>query len=247
LARALAELFTDSELQGALAFRGGTALHKLFFNPPGRYSEDLDLVQVKAGPIGTVLERMRHHLDSWLGEPSRAQSSDSVKLVYRFQTTAEPVRPMRVKIEINTREHFSVEGFKHMSFDVDNPWYASVALVTTYTIDELLGTKLRALYQRSKGRDLYDLWLALTTLSIDEERVVGCFRKYLDHGGGHVSRAEYEANLAQKAGSPGFRNDVTRLLRDRAEYDIDEAFRIVHERLIIRMPGEAWRGNLPWL
>jgi predicted nucleotidyltransferase component of viral defense system len=38
-------------------------------------------------------------------------------------------------------------------------------------IEELLGAKLRALYQRKKGRDLYDLWLALTTLSVDDARI----------------------------------------------------------------------------
>ena len=51
LSRALSEIFARPVLREMLAFRGGTALHKLFFDPPGRYSEDLDLVQVKPGPM----------------------------------------------------------------------------------------------------------------------------------------------------------------------------------------------------
>ena len=45
LSRAIVELFSDPHIASALAFRGGTALHKLVFETPGRYSEDIDLVQ----------------------------------------------------------------------------------------------------------------------------------------------------------------------------------------------------------
>ena len=55
LSRALVEIFSDAALAHGLALRGGTALHKLVLAPPSRYSEDLDFVQVEAGPIGAVL------------------------------------------------------------------------------------------------------------------------------------------------------------------------------------------------
>jgi hypothetical protein len=73
---------------------------------------------------------------------------------------------------------------------VQNPWFSGSADLTLYRIEELLGTKLRALYQRRKGRDLYDLWLALTALPIRAERVVECFERYLEHGGVTISRAD---------------------------------------------------------
>jgi predicted nucleotidyltransferase component of viral defense system len=149
---------------------------------------------------------------------------------------------MRVKIEINTREHFAVEGLRHVSFTVRNPWFAATMPITTYALEELMATKLRALYQRRKGRDLYDLWLALETLAPDEERVVAGLRAYLNHGGLSVSRAQYEANMTQKLASADFRKDVMPLLRDESSYDIDKAFRLVHERLIARIPGEPWKG-----
>ena len=240
LSRALSEMFARPALREMLAFRGGTALHKLFFDPPGRYSEDL--VQVTAGPIKPVLLEVQESLDGWLGSPRSEQAADSVKLLYGFETTAQPVRRIRVKIEINTRERFSVEGFQHVLFTVENPWYAATALVTTYALEELMATKLRALYQRRKGRDLYDLWLALETLAPDEERVVAGLRAYLKHGGLSVSRAQYEANMAQKLACADFRNDIMPLLRDESGYDIDQAYRLVHERLIARIPGEPWKG-----
>ena len=166
LSRALSQMFARPALREMLAFRGGTALHKLFFDPPGRYSEDLDLVQVTSGPIKPVLLEVQEALDGWLGQPKSQQASDSVKLLYGFETTAQPVRRTRVKIEINTREHFAVEGFHHVSFAVRSPWYAATTPVTTYVLEELMATKLRALYQRRKGsRSLRSLACARDTLA----------------------------------------------------------------------------------
>lgn len=70
LSRILVEMFQDGDLAEHLAFRGGTALHKLFLAPAARYSEDIDLVQVKAGPIGPAMSRIRSRLDGWPGAPS---------------------------------------------------------------------------------------------------------------------------------------------------------------------------------
>lgn len=81
--RALVELFSRPLVASALAFRGGTALYKLHLVPAARYSEDIDLVQIEAGPIGPVLKEVRAALDPWLGEPSWKQSEGRVTLNYR--------------------------------------------------------------------------------------------------------------------------------------------------------------------
>ena len=58
ISRALVAIFSDDFLKENLAFRGGTAIHKLYLNPAPRYSEDIDLVQVKEGAIGDILDRI---------------------------------------------------------------------------------------------------------------------------------------------------------------------------------------------
>ena len=151
LSRATVEIFTNSELRGSLALRGGTALNKLFVHPPSRYSEDIDLVQAEPGAIGDVLDALRRRLDPWLGRPKRSSSEANVTLVYRFESEVPPIRPLRLKIEINTREHFTVLDYKHPPLAVANPWFTGETNVTTYRLDELMGMKLRALYQRRKG------------------------------------------------------------------------------------------------
>lgn len=58
ISRTLIELFSDEFLNEHLAFRGGTALHKLYLNPAPRYSADIDLVQIKPGPIKPIMQRI---------------------------------------------------------------------------------------------------------------------------------------------------------------------------------------------
>ena len=58
ICRCLVAIYNDEFLASQLAFRGGTALHKLFFHPQPRYSEDIDLVQIHPGPIKPILQRL---------------------------------------------------------------------------------------------------------------------------------------------------------------------------------------------
>ena len=204
LSRALVAMYERTVVAEQAAFRGGTALHKLCLDSAGRYSEDIDLVQRHAGPIGDLVNAIRDALDPWLGAPRWKQGRGRFTLVYRFETTFEPVVRMRLKVEINTREHFSVLGFTQRAFVVDNPWFSGGTMLSTYEPAELLGTKMRALYQRKKGRDLFDLWLALRMMDTDPRRIVECFRGYLDHEGVKVSRAVFEANLAAKLEDESF-------------------------------------------
>ena len=116
ISRALVEMFSNSVLAEALAFRGGTALYKLYLTPPARYSEDIDLVQVVPEAAGPVMDAMRSVLDPWLGEAQWKQSRGRV--TFRYRVMSEDVAPMRLrlKIEINTRERFTVFGFAKRSF-----------------------------------------------------------------------------------------------------------------------------------
>lgn len=243
LSRAVIELFADPGLAESLALRGGTALNKLFIQPASRYSEDIDLVQVKPGAIGGVLNAIRRRLDPWLGRPKRSSGEASVTLTYRFESEVPPIRPLRLKIEINTREHFAVLGYNSLQLTVANPWFTDKANVTTYLLDELMGTKLRALYQRRKGRDLFDLWLCLSRGLLDRAQVVACFAAYMKHEGLTISRAEFERNLFEKESNPAFLGDIRPLLAAGVSYDAKEAVTLVRENLISRLTGEPWRGT----
>lgn len=242
LTRALTEIFKRSSIAKAVAFRGGTALHKLYFKHPGRYSEDIDLVQIEAGPIGPILDAIRECLDPWMGEPRRRRGQGRVTMVYRFETTLEPRQQMRLKIEINSREHFSVLGLQRQTFIVNSPWYTDSADITVYALEELLGTKLRALYQRKKGRDLYDLWRVLKMEKISHRDVIECFQRYISIGGHKVTRAQFEENMVHKMQDPAFLEDVVPLLPTEVQYQAKTAYELVYSGLITLIPGDPWKG-----
>ena len=234
--RAIVDLFSDNLLAREVAFRGGTALHKLHFNPPGRYSEDIDLVQVNAGPIGPVMDALHARLDPWLGTPQRKQGQGRVTFFYRFESETRPVTPLRLKVETNTREHFCVLGPRKAHFQIDNPWYSGESDVLTYEPEELLGTKLRALYQRKKGRDLFDLSEAFTQLpDLNPEKVVTCFKRYMENDGRQVTRTQFEANLAEKTDDRAFLSDVLPLLALGVSFDPTVAAQHVRDVLLSRL------------
>jgi predicted nucleotidyltransferase component of viral defense system len=236
LSRAITDMFGEPDLPSATAMRGGTVLHKILLRPPRRYSEDIDLVQTQPGPIGPLLDAIHRRLDPWLGRPQWKQGAGRVTLVYRFETEFEPRTPARLKVEINTREHFSVLGLVHEPFAVESPWHSGRADVVTYRVEELLGTKLRALYQRKKGRDLFDLAEGLERAPApDPQRIVECFERYLEHDGLRVSRSEMLANLEAKLADPAFGRDLRPLLAPGVAFDVTAAASHVRDELIARM------------
>lgn len=239
LSRALIDLYSQSEVSDSLAFRGGTALNKLFLTPPARYSEDLDFVQIRSEPIGKVLTAIRTALDSWLGEPKRKITERSVKLFYRYEAIDGSVG--KIKLEINTTEHFQVEPLQYLPISVNSPWFNGQTSLVTYRLNELMGTKLRALYQRRKGRDLFDLWLMLDRQLIDPETVISIFQRYSEHNDEHVTRALFEKSLHYKKQHPDFIGDMTPLLADPQVWDFDKALSLVQEHLVSKLPGNAWK------
>lgn len=249
LSRAIVEIFSDPVLSSELAIRGGTALHKLFLAPPSRYSEDIDFVQFHSGPIGPVMSAIHARIDPWLGKPKWKQSRGRVTFIYRFQSEIPPVKPSRLKIEINTREHFSVLGLDRVLFSVSNPWYVGEAKVVTYSVEELLGTKMRALYQRKKGRDLFDLATAIDRIPhLDLAKIAHCFEIYMDKEGARVSRAEFEGNLIQKLNDKQFLQDLQPLLASQhtlgsvGSFDVAQTGSEVLQRLVSHLAGETWKG-----
>ncbi|WP_225973968.1 nucleotidyl transferase AbiEii/AbiGii toxin family protein [Arachidicoccus ginsenosidivorans] len=227
--RALIALFSDAFIKERLAFRGGTALHKLFLAPAARYSEDIDLVQVKAEPFGAIIDKIQEQL-AFLGKPRIKQKEHNNTIVYSI--LSEDDVPIKLKIEVNTREHFSVYGLQNIPVKLDSEWDNGEALIPTYRLDELLATKLRALYQRKKGRDLFDFWYALNNAKVNVEEVIEAFKYYMNEEGNTVIQKEFLENMEKKIEDADFTGDMNGLLRSGIAYDINEAYEFVKQEIL---------------
>jgi len=234
--RALIELFSNDMIRENLAFRGGTALHKIFMKPQVRYSEDIDLVQIKPGPIHPVMQEIKKAL-SFLGmKRNTKQNLRMNTMVYRFDTEIAPVINSRLKIEINCREHDSVVGLKTVNHELNNSWFTGSAEINSYELEELLGTKLRALYQRSKGRDLFDLYYSLINQNPDCDKIIYCFKKYMVlYNNRALTSREILMNLDEKIHDTDFLGDIKALLRPGIIYDVNHAYELVKTEIIERI------------
>ena len=232
ICRLLVELYLNPIIQNNLLFRGGTALHKLFLAPPVRYSEDLDFVQEKPVPIGPVLTAVHSVCDPLLGNPRTRQKEDSVVLIYRAVSEIPPVMSLRIKIEVNTREHFAVFPIRKKVYRIQSRWFSGEGKVNTYSLEELLATKLRALYQRKKGRDLFDLWYGLTKGKANPGRIAEAFGRYIEFQELKITRKQLRKNVFLKIKDRNFTADTQPLVRPDVDYSVEDAYACLDERLL---------------
>ncbi len=96
------------------------------------------------------------------------------------------------------------------------------------------------LYQRKKGRDLFDLWYAAQSLEVSPKSIVSCFLHYLEHEEHQVSRAEFELNLFGKLNDKRFIDDIGPLLTTGTSWNYRSAATYVLQVLAPLMPGDTW-------
>lgn len=246
ISRAIVELFNDEFLVEELRFRGGTALNKLHFPTPLRYSEDIDLVRTTKGPIKEILTQIRAVLEPWLGKAEFEQSSVAPKLIFRAAAEDGGTAPLRLKVEVTTRETIAHDDPLLLEYAVSNDWFSGKAAIPTYSREEMLATKFRALLQRNKSRDLFDLSHGLAVFEgLDTNRVVLLFQRYLEEADQRITRAQAEERMFAKLASPRFLADVRPLLTPAGADGLTDdktkhAFWAVFTSLVSRIPGEPW-------
>lgn len=235
ISRALVAIFGDEFLASALAFRGGTALHKLHMQPQARYSEDIDLVQIEAGPIKPIMSRLGEVL-GFLPDRVTKQKRYNNTMLCRIQSEGIPPVQLRLKIEINCYEHFTEMGYIKFPFAMENQWFSGSCDITTYHFAELLGTKLRALFQRRKGRDLFDLYLALTRTDVNPDAILSCYKRYIAFVVQQPpTYRQFLLNMEQKMQDSDFLTDSQLLLRPDIEFNPHLAYEVVKNRLIEKL------------
>lgn len=232
ITRALLDLCSDEFLSERLAFRGGTALHRLYLAPAARYSEDIDLVQRIPEGIGPTFDRIRERL-KWLGKPKR-EIGEIPKLWFPFETEAGAKR--KLKVEINTHEHFA--GVVSKTYAVDHPAATGSVEVSTHSLDELLSTKLRAYTQRDKGRDLFDLWWANEHEAVEPAEVVRLYGVYVTNQGRTPDSAPELRTKTLAKNERGIFEEVRPMLRSGIEYDTAAALEWFEAQIIARLRND---------
>ena len=107
-----------------------------------------------------------------------------------------------------------------------------------YDIHEMLGTKMRAMFQRKRGRDLFDLYWALakSAKTVKAPAIIESFQHYMRQEGTTAGRAEFVGILEGHLQDRGFCSDMKPLLRAGIEYDPQAAGVFIRTNLLSLLP-----------
>ena len=251
LCRAMAALFNDRFLRTQIAMRGGTLLHKVHLAPASRYSEDIDLVVFGDRPEEHIRKALRRVLVDVVGNPKTSvwdalglairntvKPSRVLRMTYSVPSVSEPGTMLDIVVEANVSERTPHRPIVEIPFEFSFREAAVKTLINGYEIHEMLGTKMRALFQRRRGRDLFDLYWALTLANppVDPAGIIESFQHYLRQEGNTAGRAEFIGILESHLGDRGFCSDMEQLLRTGANYDPQEAGEYVKAKLLKLLP-----------
>jgi len=164
-------------------------------------------------------------------------------LVFQFTPEVDTETTLKLKIEINTSEHESLYGIRKYPFEMDSRWYRADTEIASFEPEEIFATKLRALLQRRKGRDLFDLNEGLNQIALDTGKLIACFEHYLALEGNHITRAVAERRMLEKL-ARNMTDDIVPLLPAGivfAEANAIEAFGKVWAELVTHIAGDPWK------
>ena len=231
--------------------RGGTLLHKVHLAPASRYSEDIDLVVFGDRPEGHIEAALRRVLRDPLGEPvdsiwsslklairNIAQPSRVLRLTYAVPSVSGSGPDPIIAVEANVTERKPHRNVVEIPFEFPFRGTRVRTVLNGHDLHEMLGTKMRAMFQRRRGRDLFDLYWALSADNpkVDPALVIESFLHYLSQENSTASRAEFIGILDLHLADSGFCTDMNQLLRVGLTYDPQKAGALVKERLLHLLP-----------
>lgn len=250
LCQAVAAIFEDPFLKSQLAMRGGTVLHKAHLAPASRYSEDIDLVLVGVRPAGHIKKALTRVLHPLLGKPNEsviatvtlavrnlAAKSKLIRSTYIYDPHSKEGAMAKLKIEVNINERESLFPLVPVKVEVPTGTGGVREVeVLSYDLDEMLGTKLRALLQREHGRDLFDLWRAWDVsqaagagVRVNPARVGEAFRFYMAQEGSTLDSTKVRGELERRMLSRKFLADMEGFLPSGITYSPRQACDVFFE------------------
>jgi predicted nucleotidyltransferase component of viral defense system len=144
LSRLIVAIANDPLLGEDLAFRGGTCLHKLHLPTALRYSQDLDYTRMSGGGIKEHLNALRDVTDA-AGLVEKGTRRSGAMIHFHAEAPATDGGKKVITVEIRIDETTAYLPRERIHYEVRSRWYSGDADVSTFQIDELMGTKLRAL------------------------------------------------------------------------------------------------------
>lgn len=224
----LEALAQNETLSSKLYLKGGTAINKLHLGASSRLSVDIDLNHI--GPkkgvfeerdeIAERVEVLLKDLDSTY-ETRTKKTWEKTTLRVDYNSLAGPKQ--RLKVEILHIERFPILPVADHRLLMPS---GETVLITGYQLEELLSTKIRALHDRLKGRDIYDLW-AVNNTSLDLGAIRKMFLYYFYRSRRVFNPKLFFPRLNGAVSTGGIVDDVSGFLRPDIDFKLQERSRDV--------------------
>lgn len=166
-------IYNHSEAQNSWIFKGGTALKKCYFNDY-RFSEDLDFSLAEIDYEDSSKWRaLILDISDWVNEHSGIEipekfieidmykSPQGQKMIQASLRFNGPLRRKtnlpRIKLDLCPHEKIILKPEKNPIHHPYSDSLKDIIEATCYPFDEIFAEKIRALAERSRARDLYDI------------------------------------------------------------------------------------------
>lgn len=149
----------------SFALKGGTGLRKIYFKNY-RFSEDLDFTMLRStgrseieGVIKKTIQTAKR--DSGINFHDTVQSEENIngyKLDIYFRIFRRGGNPLRIKFDM-TKSEKEIMILPLSKKEIFHPYsddYSAIALA--YYLQEIMAEKLRSIFERTRTRDIYDVW-----------------------------------------------------------------------------------------
>ena len=164
------QLIYNSPLGNKLVFKGGTAIHHCYL-PQKRFSEDLDFTSIDPNisfeEIVSILES-----DGTFRVKKSYQSGFTIK-IERLQYQGLFGQPGNIKIEVDHHQNVVLPGVRT---NYQNVWKINTS---TFVMDqrEICSEKIRAVSQRARYRDFYDLYFLIKKIKVDFDEALDILKQ----------------------------------------------------------------------
>ncbi|PIN85265.1 MAG: hypothetical protein COV47_03060 [Candidatus Diapherotrites archaeon CG11_big_fil_rev_8_21_14_0_20_37_9] len=165
----LKAIYSNQKLSEILAFKGGTCISKIYAENY-RLSEDLDFSIYKnqqltleelVKELGKSFEQVKEEGSPELSVKNYEQQSNQGYLSVKIKYLGPLAHPGEIKFEVSLKEQV-LYAFEHLPLKDQNYEDVGEFKIHCYSIYEIISEKVRAIMQRGKSRDYYDVWMLTT-------------------------------------------------------------------------------------
>lgn len=203
LTRLIIDIAVHPVLCDKLSLKGGTCLHKLWLPKPWRYSEDLDYNRIVASDPLEITNSLRE-VASDVGFSDISFNQSKLFLHLWMIDAFEDEQRFQVKIDIQREIESDSSAYQYRHIALDNPWYSNQASVRANTAEDIIASKVLASFQRSRPRDLFDIWAAVKADIVTYEGVASRFASYRPDSPERWNTGRVSRSLIDKLNAPSY-------------------------------------------